>query len=465
MTRQVWPVTLASFVCCPGEPDARVCVRWHLLQQLACGSQPRFTVRNNLGDDMLGWFKDLTAAERRTMVACFGGWSLDALDVQIFSFVIPSLLAVWGITTAEAGVLATVTLVVSSFGGWIAGALSDRLGRVRILQVTILWYAFFTFLCGFAQDFNQLFWLKALQGLGFGGEWAAGAVLMGEVIRDKYRGRAVGLVQTGWAVGWGAAALLYTLLSANLPEALTWRVMFWIGLAPAALVFWIRRYIEEPAVSPHAAGSVGLMHMFSALRPPYLSTTWRVAMMVTGAQGSSYAITTFLPLYLKTERHLTSVGTGSYLMVLILGAFFGFLSGAYLSDAIGRKATFMVSAIGSVVLMLVYLFAPLSNNLILPVGFLLGYINLMMFPPMGPFMTELYPTAVRGVGQGFCYNAGRGIGAVFPAMVGFLAGRLGLAAAIAIFSFAGLVLMIGALLTLPETRGRSLASLERRAAE
>ena len=89
MTRQVWPVTLASFVCCPGEPDARVCVRWHLLQQLACGSQPRFTVRNNLGDDMLGWFKDLTATERRTMVACFGGWSLDALDVQIFTFVIP----------------------------------------------------------------------------------------------------------------------------------------------------------------------------------------------------------------------------------------------------------------------------------------------------------------------------------------------------------------------------------------
>jgi MFS family permease len=420
---------------------------------------------NKSGEDMLAWFKDLTVTERRTMIACFGGWSLDALDVQIFSFVIPSLLAIWGITTGEAGVLATVTLMVSAFGGWIGGALSDRFGRVRILQVTILWYAFFTFLCGFAQDFNQLFWLKALQGLGFGGEWAAGAVLMGEVIRDKYRGRAVGLVQTGWAVGWGAAALAYTLLSANLPAELTWRVMFWIGLAPAALVFWIRRYVDEPAIRPHAAGPVGLTHLFSVLKPPYLSTTWRVAMMVTGAQGGGYALTTFLPLYLKTERHLTAVGTGSYLMVLILGAFFGFLSGAYLSDAIGRKATFMVSAIGSLVLMLVYLFAPLSNNLILPVGFLLGYINLMMFPPMGPFMTELYPTAVRGVGQGFCYNAGRGIGAVFPAMVGFLAARLGLAAAIAIFSFAGLSLMIVALLMLPETRGRSLASLEPRPGE
>jgi MFS family permease len=409
---------------------------------------------------MLAWLKDLNPTERRTMAACFGGWSLDALDVQIFSFVIPSLLAVWGITTAEAGVLATVTLVVSSFGGWLAGAASDRFGRVRVLQVTILWYAIFTFLCGFAQDFNQLFILKALQGLGFGGEWAAGAVLMGEVIRDKYRGRAVGLVQTGWSVGWGLAALMYTLLSANLPEAMAWKVMFWIGLAPAALVFWIRRYVAEPVVKPGAVGTVGLMHLFSALKRPYLSTTWRVSMMVTGAQGSSYAITTFLPTYLKTERHLTAVGTGSYLMVLILGAFFGFLSGAYLSDAIGRKSTFMVSAIGSVVLMLVYLFAPLSNNMILPVGFLLGYINLMMFSPMGPFMTELFPTAVRGVGQGFCYNVGRGIGAVFPALVGFLAARLGLAAAIAIFSFCGLALMIVALLLLPETKGRSLASLE-----
>jgi MFS family permease len=413
---------------------------------------------------MLAWFTDLNPRERRTMTACFGGWSLDALDVQIFSFVIPSLLALWKITAGQAGELATITLLVSAFGGWLAGAACDRFGRVRVLQVTILWYAVFTFLCGFAQSFEQLFIFRALQGLGFGGEWAAGAVLMGEVIRDKYRGRAVGIVQTGWSIGWGAAALLYTILIATLPEALAWRALFWIGILPAGLVFWIRRFVEEPVLNQRRVAPTSIWHIFSALRPPYLDTTWRVALMVAGAQGGSYALTIWLPTYLKTVRHISSVGTGSYLMVLILGAFFGFLSGAYLSDAIGRKSTFMVSAIGSVGLMLVYLFAPLSNDMILPVGFLLGYINLMMFSPMGPFMTELFPTAVRGVGQRFCYNVGRGIGAVFPALVGFLAARLGLAAAIAIFTFCGLSLMIVALLLLPETRGRSLESLERRPA-
>jgi MFS family permease len=414
---------------------------------------------------MFAWFSDLTLRERRTMLACFGGWSLDALDVQIFSFIIPSLLVLWGISTAEAGMLATITLLVSAFGGWIAGALCDRFGRVKVLQVTILWYAVFTFLCGFAQNFNQLFVLRALQGLGFGGEWAAGAVLIGEVIRDKYRGRAVGLVQTGWAVGWGAAALLYTVFAALLPEATAWKALFWIGLAPAALVFWIRRFVDEPDLLDQRRQDVGWSHIFSALKPPYLATTWRVALMVTGAQGSSYAITTFLPTYLKTVRHLTSVGTGSYLMVLILGAFFGFLSGAFLADWIGRKNTFLLSAVGSVILMLVYLFAPLTNGMILPVGFLLGYINLMMFSPMGPFMTELFPTSVRGVAQGFCYNAGRGIGAIFPALVGFLAATFGLASAIAIFAFCGLALMIVALLLLPETHGTSLASLEQQVAE
>src|SRR5580658_5861644 len=154
---------------------------------------------------MLGWYRDLTGKERGTMWACFGGWSLDAFDVQMYSFVIPTVIGIWGLSRGEAGLIGTVTLLISSFGGWFSGTLADRYGRVRMLQITIVWYSIFTFFCAFAQNFEQLFILRALHGFGFGGEWAAGAVLMGEVIRDKYRGRGVGIVQTGWAIGWGGA--------------------------------------------------------------------------------------------------------------------------------------------------------------------------------------------------------------------------------------------------------------------
>ena len=410
---------------------------------------------------MLQWMRELTAGERRTMAGCFGGWSLDALDVQIYSFVIPTLLATWQISRGEAGLLGTVTLVVSAFGGWFAGALSDRYGRVRVLQITVLWYAVFTFLCGFAQNFEQLFALRALQGLGFGAEWSAGAVLMGEMIRDKYRGRAVGFVQSGWAVGWGAAALLYTLLYAALPEVTAWRVMFWIGLTPALLVLWIRRTISEPEVfnARRNSDTNSLAQAFSVLRPPYLATTLKVAMMVTGAQGGSYALSVWLPTYLKTERHLSSLNTGSYLLLHIFGALVGFLVGAYLADAIGRKRTFIVSAVGSVLCLIIYLAAPISDSMMLVLGLPLGFILYMMFSAMGPFMTELYPTEVRGAGQGFCYNSGRAIGALFPALVGFLADRLGLSSAILLFALIGYGLMLFALVLLPETKGRSVSAI------
>src|SRR5271166_3811987 len=126
------------------------------------------------------WIADLAPRERRAFVACAGGWALDAMDVQIYSFVIPTLIATWGITRGQAGVLGTAALLVSAVGGWFAGWFADRYGRVLTLQIAILWFAVFTFLSGLAQNYVQLFAARALLGFGFGGEWAAGAVLLGE---------------------------------------------------------------------------------------------------------------------------------------------------------------------------------------------------------------------------------------------------------------------------------------------
>jgi len=406
------------------------------------------------------WIKDLNKTERSTMAGCFLGWTLDALDVQIFSFVIPTLLLTWHISPSQAGVLGTVTLLVSAVGGWLSGFAADRFGRVRVLQVTVLWYAFFTFLTGFAHNYEQLFICRALQGFGFGGEWATGAVLIAEVVRKEYRGRSLGVVQSGWAVGWGLAALLFGLFFSFMPEELAWRSLFWIGLSPALLIFWVRRHVPESHLyvqqqqSGQAKAGVGsLLAIFSV---EHLATTVRVSALATGAIGGSYTFLIWLPTYLKTARGLSVIGTTGYLFVMIAGAFVGFLLGAYLADTIGRKKTFFVSALGSAILLGLYMLVPFGNGMMLFLGFPLGLCAFMMFSPMGPFMSELFPTRIRATGQGFCYNFGRGIGALFPALVGILTNQVGLANAIAIFGVSAYVLMILAILTLPETLGRSL---------
>ncbi|HEX3863828.1 MAG TPA: MFS transporter [Stellaceae bacterium] len=416
---------------------------------------------------MLSWLRELNAKERQTMGACFGGWALDAFDVQMYSFIIPTIIGLWGLSRGEAGLIGTVTLLISSLGGWFSGTLADRYGRVKMLQITVLWYSIFTFLCAFAQNFEQLFILRALHGFGFGGEWAAGAVLMGEVIRDKYRGRAVGLVQTGWAVGWGASALAYTALYWFLPEWLAWRVLFGIGLIPAVFVIWIRRHIEEADIyqaTRSEKAPVGVSHLFAAFRGPHLWTTVKVTLMVAGAQGGGYSIGIWMPTYLRTVRNLSSTSTGGFLLVQILGALAGFLIGSYLSDGIGRKWTFFWSAVGSFVMVLLFLLLPLNNTALFWLGIPLNVILLMKFPPMGPFMTELFPTEVRGTAQGFCYNAARALGSFFPTLVGFLSQVMPLGVSIAVCSATAFGIMILMLLLLPETRGRTLASLEPRAA-
>jgi MFS family permease len=158
------------------------------------------------------WFTQLSSKERSALAATFAGWMLDGMDVMVYSFVLPTLIVLWHISKGEAGLLGTSALLLSSLGGWLAGLAADRYGRVKVLQLTILWFAFFTFLSGFANGFTQLLVFRGLQGLGFGGEWAVGSVLIGETIRSKYRGRAVGTVQGGWAIGWGISALFYRLI-------------------------------------------------------------------------------------------------------------------------------------------------------------------------------------------------------------------------------------------------------------
>ena len=379
------------------------------------------------------------------------------MDAMVYSFVIPTLIVAWHMNRGQAGVLGTTTLLISSLGGWLAGVLADRFGRVRILKLTILWFALFTFLSGFTTNFGQLLIVRSLQGLGFGGEWAVGSVLIGETVRSKYRGKSVGTVQAGWAIGWGITAASYTLFFWILPPTVAWRALFWIGILPAFLIFYIRRNVEEPGLFRKTAdaklGRAGLLEIFSS---PVLSTTLLASLVSLGAQGGYYAITNWLPLYLRSVHSLTAINTGGYLFVVIAGSFAGYLVSAYLTDRLGRRPTLILFASCSLFTVIAYTVLPIGTRWTLLLGFPLGFFPSGSFSPMGSFFTELFPTRFRASGQGFSYNLGRGVGALFPTLVGYVSAHISLGQAIALFAAAAYALMIIGVLMLPETRGREL---------
>lgn len=408
------------------------------------------------------WLTTLDRNEKRTLAASFSGYAVDAFDYYTLPLVTPILLAMWGMSKTEVGFIGTATLVASALGGWLAGILADRYGRVRILQLTILVFAIFTFACGLAQTPEQLLIARTLQGLGFGGEWAVGSVLIAEMIRPAYRGKAVGLVQSSWAVGWGAAVLVSMALFSFLPPEISWRVMFLLGLLPAVLIVFIRRSIRDPEIYVQTRAAIARGersgNFLAIFKPGILGTTVLASLLFTGMQGGYYAIGVWLPTFLKNERHLTVLGSGGYQFMFIAGAFLGYLCGAYLSDRLGRRLAFILFAIGAGTLVYAYTLLPITDAMMLMLGFPLGFFMSGIFSGAGAFLAELFPNELRGSGQGFCYNFGRGIGATFPALVGVLSDRmqLSLGTSIGVCAAVAYAMVVVVALCLPETRGRDL---------
>ncbi len=410
-------------------------------------------VRTPAKAGLTAWFSELSGAEKRTFWAAFGGFALDGMDILLYSFVIPTLIALWSMTRSDAGLIATVALLVSALGGWAGGILADRIGRVRTLQVTILWFSLFTGLSGLTNSFGQLLTVRALQGLGFGAEWAVGAALMGEIVRAEHRGKAVGCVQSSWAVGWGAAALLYAATYALLPEAIAWRVLFFIGVLPGLFVVYVRRHVQESAVFAQASHRTRFSAIFG---PTALRATLFGALLSAGVQGGYYAVMTWLPAYLRTARGLSVIGSSAYLAVVIVAAWLGYVTGAYVSDALGRRRTFLLFSLCSILTVIAYTTLPISNGLMLVLGAPLGFFASGTYSGLGATLAELFPTSMRGSGMGFTYNFGRAIGASFPALVGYLSEQVSLGLAIGLFTTIAYSLVWVAIAGIPETRATLL---------
>ena len=406
--------------------------------------------------DAFAFYRELNKPGRKAFTGAFLGFGLDSYDFWVLPLSLAAIATTFGLSSGQTGLLSTATLVFSAVGGAAAGVLADRIGRVRTLMITVITYALFTALCAFAPNYETLLVFRALQGIGFGGEWATGAILVAEYASARHRGRTVAVIQSSWAVGWGAAVIAYTVTFTLFDEDLAWRVLFVTGALPALLVIYLRRtVVDAPLYEEHKVRD-GRGSLAAIMRPDLRHTTVFASLLATGVQGGYYTLATWVPAFLKNERGLSVVNTGGYLAFLITGAFIGYLYGGHLTDRLGRKTAFRLFAVLSGALLMLYTLLPASvGSAIMYLGFPLGFCASAIFSGFGAYLAELYPTPVRGAGQGFTYNVGRGLGAFFPGTIGFLATQYGIGGAMA-FGASAYALAFVALFWLPETRADEL---------
>jgi MFS family permease len=392
--------------------------------------------------------------------AAMAGYMLDAMDVLLYVFAIQTLKTEFGMSNATAGLASSATLVFSAVGGILAGILSDRIGRRKTLIWTILTYSLASAGTATAQSIPQLMFWRALVGLGLGGEWSAGATLVAESWPARDRGKALGLMQSGWAIGYVLAAIAAAVV---LPRW-GWRILFLVGVLPALATAWIQRYVEEPAVW---AQSRQVTSWTSLFRPPLARITVLTTLVATAVMFGYWGLFTWLPGFLSAPvarggAGLDIVHTSAWIIVMQAGTFCGYLVFGWLADWAGRRPTFALYVIAAALLIPVYGSIPRwagasANSWLLVLGPLIGFFGTGYFSLFGAMLAELYPTSVRGSGQGFTYNFGRGLSALAPYAVGAVADRTGLGPALALNSTFFVIASI-LIYTLPETKNVELAA-------
>jgi MFS family permease len=393
------------------------------------------------------WWREASADARRALVAASLGWMLDAFDVMLYALVLPAVVAELRIDYGLAGVLASLTLVASALGGVLFGLVADRYGRTRALMFSILLYSAFTAACGLAQSFAQLAIFRLALGFGFGGEWASGAALVAETWPARHRGKAFGIVQSSWAVGYALAALV-TL--AVLPRY-GWRAVFFVGVLPALLTFWIRRSVREPeawrqsrAAASEGAHDKAAASVWAGLGSIFVgrlgSITAAITLMNACVMFAYWGFNTWAPTYLSApiSRGGAALDVSRmtlFIVVMQVGTWLGYVTFGFVADRIGVKRTYVVYLLAAAALLPIYT-SVRAPFVLLVLGPVLAFFATGHFSGFGALTAALYPTAIRATAQGFTYNIGRLASAVAPFLVGTLADRRGFAAALSVAALA-----------------------------
>ncbi len=400
-----------------------------------------------------------TVAQRRTVIAAGLGWMLDAFDVLLYSIVLATLMREFGMSKLTAGLLNSLTLVASAIGSFIFGVLADRTGRRRMLSLSILTYSFFTFACGFSTSITMLAVFRFMLGLGMGGEWNAGATLVAETWPSYWRGRAMAIVQSSWAIGYALAALTAGVILSYT----NWRWVFFVGVLPALVTFWIQRKVPEPEIwTRHQAQTgrapVDLKPLWAAILPRLMA----LLAMNTFGMFAWWGLFTWIPAYLalpleRGGRGFNSLDFTTFLTLLNLcGMFPGYLLFGVLADRFGRKRTVISYLVLAAVSVPAFAMAT-RPAIILVTASITAFFGTGFFVGSGLLGSELFPTAIRATALGVSYNVARGLSALAPLGIGALGEHYGLG-----WGFAACGIAFGAAAVcavwIPETQGTELDS-------
>ncbi|MBV6522306.1 MAG: putative metabolite transport protein YjhB [Gemmatimonadaceae bacterium] len=412
------------------------------------------------------WYRTITGEQWRALAAAKLGWMLDAMDFLLYVMAIGQLKAAFGFDDATAGLLGTLTLLTSAGGGILFGVVADRIGRARALRATILIFSLCSLGAATSQSVLQLMFWRILLGLGMGGEWASGAVLVSETWPAEHRTKAIGIMQSGWALGYILAAVLAALVLDvfSLGDS-AWRWLFALGVLPALLTFWIRRSVPEPSAWTRRTRTHTGANPFAELFGAELRTRTILATLLSAAvQFANWGLFFWLPSFLASPVDLGGAGmsivrSAAWIIPTQIGAYVGYLSFGFIADRFGRRRTFVTYVLVAAILVPIYGQMARSPAVLLALGPVLGFVGYGYFSLFGSFLAELFPTHLRATGQGLTYNLGRGMGALAPFTIGYLATlpRVGIGSALALTS-AFFVTGAALIMAFPERHAEPLSS-------
>jgi MFS family permease len=375
------------------------------------------------------WYREITSSQWRALIAATLGWVLDSMDVYLFIIVVPLLLRHFGMSRAMGGLLGSLTLIASAIGGLTFGYIADRFGRTKSMMASILIYSVFTAACGFSQSIFDLAIFRFLLGLGVGGEWSTGAALISETWPQKYRGKAFGIMQSGFALGFVLAGAVAAVV---LPRW-GWRGAFFVGILPAFLTLWLRRHVEEPEAWRNArtevlSGKREVPSLAGLLAPGVRRNVVIASFVSIFAMFAIWGLFSWVPSMLAQPVAVGGAGLGNrsnlFIIVMNLGSFCGYLCFGILADKFSRKSVYLTFLLTAAVAVILY--ASTHNPTVLFLaGPVVGFFGAGHMAGFGAVTGELFPVDIRATAQGFTYNIGRGISALAPFAIGRVADSFG----------------------------------------